>query len=64
MTFIVLFQQSIFWTGLPNIELEKELPLSVPWYLPGSGKCKISDFELDESRILTGKISMNKKIVR
>ena len=34
----------IFWTGLPNIELEKELPLSVPWYLPGSGKCKISDF--------------------
>lgn len=29
---------------IPNIELEKELPLPVPWYLPGSGKCKISDF--------------------
>ena len=27
----------------------------MPWYLPGSGKCKISDFELDESRILIGK---------
>lgn len=26
---------------LPNIELEKELPLSVPWYLPGTGKRKI-----------------------
>ena len=34
-------KSAIFWTGLPNIELEKELPLSVPWYLPGTGKRKI-----------------------
>ena len=27
--------------GLPNIELEKELPLSVPWHLSGTGKRKI-----------------------
>ena len=36
--------QSIFWACLSNVELENELPLPVPWYLPGSGKCKISDF--------------------
>ena len=31
----------IFWACLSNVELEKKLPLPVPWYLPGSGKCKI-----------------------
>lgn len=27
-----------------NVELENELPLPVPWYLPGSGKCKVPNF--------------------
>ena len=38
------YKEAIFWACLSNAELENELPLPVPWYLPGSGKCKISDF--------------------